>query len=40
MKYGLNRIIIYTKLFTQQVASLNGEGIEVHPWGSRIKLHK
>jgi len=38
MKYGLN--IIKIKLFTQQVEWLNGEGIELHPWGSRIKLHK
>jgi hypothetical protein len=38
MKYGL--IIIKTKLSTQQAEWLNGEGIELHPWGSKIKLHK
>jgi hypothetical protein len=37
MKDGLNRIKII--LFTQ-MGRLGGKGIELHPWGSRIKLHK
>jgi hypothetical protein len=37
MKYGLNRINI--KLFTQ-MGWLGGKGTKLHPWGSRIKLHK
>jgi hypothetical protein len=38
MKYGLNRTNI--KLFTQQMGWLGDKGIEFHPWGPRIKLHK
>jgi hypothetical protein len=38
MKYGLNQI--NTKLFKQQVGWFGGKGIQFHPWGSRIKLHK
>jgi hypothetical protein len=38
MKYGLNKINI--RLFTQQVGWLGDNGIEFHPWGSRIKLDK
>jgi hypothetical protein len=38
MKYGLN--IINIILLTQQVGEFGGKGIELHPWGPRIKLHK
>jgi hypothetical protein len=38
MNYGLNRIKI--KLFTQQVRWLGGKGVELHPWGPKIKHHK
>jgi hypothetical protein len=38
MKYGVNKINII--LFTQQVGWLGGKGVELHPWGPRIKLHK
>jgi hypothetical protein len=39
MKYGLNRINI--RLFTQQVGwQLGGKGVELHPWGPKVKLHK
>jgi hypothetical protein len=38
MKYGLN--IMKIRLFTQQVGWLDGKGVEFHPWGPRIKLHK
>jgi hypothetical protein len=38
MKYGLNIIIMI--LFTQQVGRLGGKGVELYPWGPRIKLHK
>ncbi len=36
MKYNLNRI--NNRLFMQQVGG--GKGVELHPWGPRIKLHK
>ncbi len=29
-----------TKLFTQQVGWLGGNGDQFHPWGPRIKFHK
>jgi hypothetical protein len=38
MKYGLNGINI--QLFTQWMWWLGGKGIELHPWGLKIKLHK
>jgi hypothetical protein len=38
MKYGLNRIII--KSFTKKMGWLGGKGIQFHPWGPKIKLHK
>jgi len=37
MKYGLNRINI--TLSTQKVGWLGGKGVELHPWGPRIKLY-
>ncbi len=36
MKYNVNRVNI--KLFMQQV--WGDKGVELHPWGPRIKLHK
>jgi hypothetical protein len=38
MKCDLNKIKI--KSFTQQMGWLGGKGVEFHPWGPRIKLHK
>jgi hypothetical protein len=38
IEYGVNRINV--RLFTQQVGWLGGKGVELHPWGLRIKLHK
>jgi hypothetical protein len=36
--------MIYTnvniKSFTQQMGWLGGKGVEFHPWGPKIKLHK
>jgi hypothetical protein len=38
MKLGLNRINV--RLFTQQVGWFGGKGVELHPWGPKIKFHK
>jgi hypothetical protein len=38
MKYGLTKINI--KSFYNKVGWLGGKGVELHPWGPRIKLHK
>jgi hypothetical protein len=38
VKYGLNRMHSFT--FLHQVGWFDGKGIDVHPWGLKIKLHK
>jgi hypothetical protein len=40
VKYGLN--IIHSTIFAHQVKWLwfDGKGIDIHPWGLRIKPHK
>jgi hypothetical protein len=37
MKYGLNIIKI---ILSPQFGWLGGKGVEFHPWGLGIKLHK
>jgi hypothetical protein len=37
MKNDLNRINI--TILTQKVGWLGGKGVELHPWGPRVKLH-
>jgi hypothetical protein len=37
-KYGLNRI--HSTIFAHQVGWFDGKGVDIHPWGLRIKPHK
>jgi hypothetical protein len=36
MKYGLNKINI--KSYTQKVGWLGDKGVEIYPWGLKIKF--
>jgi hypothetical protein len=38
IKYGLNRMHLIT--FTHQVGWFDSKGVDIHPWGVRIKLYK
>jgi len=38
VKYGLNRM--HSIIFAHQMGWFDGEGVDIHPWGVRIKPHK
>jgi hypothetical protein len=38
IKYGVNKMHSITS--SQQVGWFDGKGIDIHPWGLRMKLHK
>jgi hypothetical protein len=38
VKYGLN--VMHSAIFASQVGGFNGKGIDIHPWGLKIKPHK
>jgi hypothetical protein len=38
VKYGLN--IMQSTIFAHQVGCFDGKGVDIHPWGLSIKLHK
>jgi hypothetical protein len=38
IKYRLNRM--HSTIFALQVEWFDGKGVNIHPWGLRIKLHK
>ncbi len=38
IKYGLNKM--HCTMFAHQVGWFDGKGVDIHPWGLSIKLHK
>jgi len=38
IKYGLNRM--HSTIFSYHMGWFSGKGVDIHPWGPRVKLHK
>jgi hypothetical protein len=38
VKYGVNRM--HFTIFSEQMGWFDGKGVDIHPWGLRIKPHK
>jgi hypothetical protein len=38
VKYEVNKV--HSTIFSHQVGWFDGKGIDIHPWGLRIKPHK
>jgi len=38
IKYGLDKM--HCTMFAHQVGWFDGKGVDIHPWGLSIKLHK
>ncbi len=38
IKYGLNKM--HSTIFSHHMGWFNGKGVDIHPWGLRMKPHK